>query len=294
MKILGGKLSRDNFKLLPPYFRLAQGLGVFWSMKDIFLNKVVPLNVRMAEYVKRVQPVALYGAASWVWCPELFEMLRKLENVLLRRMLAVKRRAGEDFVSHMQRAGRWARGRFHQLGHFSLCTLALKRIFFAAGAALAEFRSLDVDGSVGAVSLLRLAAEGGSWQCLAPSRCMVAGCSLPRDKRWWRITQAAGETFDTTNLDNWRRHKPGWPTQWEDMFVKTYGTEWKSEAILPSWGQSLSEFIGKAYHFVKRQQLDVFHRAPALSSKNDGIDRKKFSGRVVICVPVAWSLLSKL
>ena len=133
----------------------------------------------------------------------------------------------------------------------------------------------------------------GTWAEVEPAsmRFLAAAMSW-RDRDWWRWRQALGLVLDPGNVElEWRHHKPGAQLQWEDVFVKNYGDQWKTEAALKSWKESLGRFVTQAYSLIHARVLEQrFQRRVAV--KADGSDtrpakRPRLVGRPVI----TWQLL---
>ena len=59
------------------------------------LSKAVSLKERFSEYVKRVQPVVLYGDGSWTWCRRTLNRLIAWENNHLRRIVGARHQRDE-------------------------------------------------------------------------------------------------------------------------------------------------------------------------------------------------------
>ena len=213
----------------------------------------LPLVVRFGEYVKRVQPVALFGSAGWTWSKQVFFLLYRWENTWLRRMVNLRRQPGEDFVAHIRRATGAARTLFHKYGHLSLCTQALMRMHRLAGHAYQQMSGPSSD-----TPLLSMAFLGA--------------CLTWRDREWWGLQQAIGTT---TYLDPamkelpWRHHKPGRQLQFEDIFVHVYGPRWKDGASQPDWNKSEFHFVNSAYEHIKAKPLE--QRFVKKSAKKDSV-----------------------
>eukprot|EP00973_Karenia_brevis_P009177 1244178-Karenia_brevis.AAC.1 len=81
-----------------------------------------------------------------------------------------------------------------------------------------------------------------------PSQCFLPACILWHDHQWWRWRQ---ETFSTADpaqrAEQWRHARPGQHMKWEDVFVKTFGSDWKKRAASSAWKQCRGEFRDKAY-----------------------------------------------
>ena len=137
IEILGGMISTDNPVRAQVEHRLRRGTSCFWSLILFLLCKVVSLKLRFKEYVKRVQPIILYGSGSWTWCRTTLNRLISWENNHLRRIVGARMRPQELYSQFIQRTTHWARRFFHQEGHVSLSTSVLQRIYQLSGRAFA-------------------------------------------------------------------------------------------------------------------------------------------------------------
>eukprot|EP00973_Karenia_brevis_P078979 10961462-Karenia_brevis.AAC.1 len=117
MLVLGSVISTSRVICDAVEHRLQKGSACFWSLRDVLLAKDLSLKVRFCEYCKRVQPVVAFSAGGWVWSKQLFNMLYQWENVILRRMLSLKRRPDEQFAKFVKRSTHTARRFFHEGGH---------------------------------------------------------------------------------------------------------------------------------------------------------------------------------
>eukprot|EP00973_Karenia_brevis_P017060 2341521-Karenia_brevis.AAC.1 len=157
----------------------------------------------MKEYAKRVQPIALYGAGCWIWCKQLFGILYRWENAMLRRIMNVKRKTDEPFAKFIRRSTTDARAFFHKQGFDSLPTLALKAMHREAGKACQALHCFRA--SHGHVSQPKI------------STCFPGACMYWRDNCWWEFLQTVGQEHDPSNISfDWRHSKSGRRLQWED------------------------------------------------------------------------------
>ena len=90
--------------------------------KDLFLNKTIPLPVRMNEYAKRIQPILTFGLEIQTVLNSSSKMLQIAENNHLRSMAALRKQEKETWKEYRTRSLTFARKAFHGLGHKSALT----------------------------------------------------------------------------------------------------------------------------------------------------------------------------
>jgi len=267
MCLLGSELSLDNPIAHPIEHRLRKGDACFWGLKDILLAKDLPLNVRFEEYVKRVQPVVLFSSGCWVWSRQMFFLLYRWENCILRRMAGLRRKTDESFASYQQRSTKVGRILFHKSGRRSLCTLALHRMHSLAGYACCGYAS-----STASLSMRFLGA-----------------CMAWRDRDWWLWQQAVGQTLDPSNSTlGWRHDRPGRRLMWENVFVRFWSHTWKTAAAKDDWMSSLPKFVEHAYAQVSATPLEkrFGSQRPALDIAI--VERPLKKPRVVPPLALSW------
>ena len=121
-----------------------------------------------------------------------------------------------------------------QMGHSPVMTKVLKEIHRTASR-LQRPRSSSFTAALSTVVLLEDVIE---W----------------KDTWWWRRQQAAGQIMDPAGATGWKHASDvgNRGRTWDGVFVFCYGLEWnlcaRSE---PSWGQSFTEFVEKAYRFAR-------------------------------------------
>ena len=109
MEALGTLLTTSGNPVCPIRHRLSKASSAFWANQSTYCCKELSLHIRFKEFVKRVQPVALYGSGSWIWSRSTYNDLVRWETVHLRRISCFRRMLEEDFIHCIKRATHKAR-----------------------------------------------------------------------------------------------------------------------------------------------------------------------------------------
>eukprot|EP00973_Karenia_brevis_P096219 12431224-Karenia_brevis.AAC.1 len=65
LEVLGCKIAPWLGNAAAADHRLEKASSAFWAMSAFFLCKDVPIQKRLAEYHKRILPIATYGSSGW-------------------------------------------------------------------------------------------------------------------------------------------------------------------------------------------------------------------------------------
>lgn len=151
---------------------------------------------------------------------------------MLRRMLGLRRQPEEDFVHFIRRSTAQARRLYHRWGFQSITTLVLKAIFRMAS------------------HMSHLSHEGRANDAPATSLQFFPATLMWRNQDWWVFYQTVCLDDPDCRQAHWRHTRPGRSSQWEDVFVTAFGTDWSHFAKQSAWGTRWSKFQQSAYNMA--------------------------------------------
>ena len=170
----------------------------------------------MRRVMRRVLPVALFGCAAWIWSRTLVLRLRTWERVHVRRIVGVRRRPGDSFVQHIQRATQISEACLCKLG-IEQCHTRVLRSIFSLGGRISEFS-----------------------QSSAPvTHRLLAGAIMWKSTFWWNFLSAASQVSGEPRRDSEVHATAGRPhVLWENVLCNALGPEWFVQANQPQIGRT--------------------------------------------------------
>eukprot|EP00959_Pyramimonas_sp_CCMP1952_P252011 5265676-Pyramimonas_sp.AAC.1 len=109
---------------------------------------------------------------------------------------------------------------------------------------------------------------------VVPTRCLVAACVVWGDAEWWRAVQTMGAIMDPTNKENWRHDRSGIHFNWEAVFARIYGTEWKRVVASVTWRQQRGSCRHAACKLLDERPLEDRFPTRAILSTSTGIPKQ--------------------
>jgi len=233
-----------------------------------YLARSVPWKAKAERFARRVHPVLLYGAGTWVWKQTIVQRIKAWETKLLMRMFRVAKQAGEEWVKWYKRSARVAIKMFAECGQQSVVEKLLLKIHRLAGV-IGRAYAFEKEG-------LRI----------PPAMLFLESAISWRDTWWWRTLQQTAPSTDPS----WRHPcGPGrTPLQWEEPLVAAIGVDWREKACKPDWGATYETVAQTAFAAVSLKRPK-----PAQSANEDQQIPYK-EPRVVFEEAYPWSKLATM
>eukprot|EP00959_Pyramimonas_sp_CCMP1952_P240834 5033385-Pyramimonas_sp.AAC.1 len=95
-----------------------------------------------------------------------------------------------------------------------------------------------------------------------------------------------GAIMDPPNKENWRHDRSGIHFNWEVVFARIYGTEWKRVVASVIWCQQGGSFRHAAYKLLNERPLEGRFPTRAILSTSIGIPKQP---RAVERAPMPWT-----
>ena len=204
----------------------------------------------------------------------------------------------------MKRTTRKARTVFHSYGHKSIVSLYIDALHRLASSSFARLplESSLVDSaawSSNSFYAFVITAPMQSYVVNSYSMCFVLACIMLCDWDWWQWQQAIGlQIAPRSRNSQWRHSRPGPHLRWENVFVQTFGDQWKEHAASDRWPQWKGQFRDKVYGLVgtvsfeqrfykpnrRKQRMRHYTNNHALAPVI------RWSGRLEVRIRVAWKL----
>ena len=87
------------------WHRISKANSMFYAKKALFCDPKLPVKRRIDAFYSTCVPAALHGAGEWAYTQSMFQALRIWELGKLLRVLCLRRRPSEGWVSYMKRTG---------------------------------------------------------------------------------------------------------------------------------------------------------------------------------------------
>jgi len=194
MEVLGSLIDSKGSTGAALSHRLVKASGALWKYHHLLFTRHNPLKERFLEWSRRIVPVVLHCCGGWCWSNDTYRKLHSWEGIELAKIVNVRRKPGENKLKWWCNRIIVARSRYRAMGHESLATKTLRRIF--------KF------------------AQKTTWMGPDAMDHVVQLCASWRNRRWW-------EEQNNRRLGDWQYPRVGRVLRrWEDVFVEFRGLHW--------------------------------------------------------------------
>ena len=129
MEVLGSLIDSKGSTGAALAHRLVKASGALWKFHHLLFTRHNPLKERFLEWSKRIVPVVLHCCGGWCWSNDTYRKLHSWEGIELAKIVNVRRKPGENKLKWWCNRIIVARSRYRAMGHESLATKTLRRIF---------------------------------------------------------------------------------------------------------------------------------------------------------------------